>query len=129
MRHRKRFGHNLGGFSGRKRALLRNLASSFILHEVIKTTLPKAKVLRSFVEPLITLAKVDTVAHRRLAFDRLRDQGAVKKLFTHVAPRSKERLGGYVRILKCGIRQGDSAIVAMVEWVDRERQSTVENEA
>lgn len=122
MRHRKT-GRHLGRLSGHKRALFRNLASSLIHHEVIKTTLPKAKEIRRFAEPLITLAKEDSVAHRRLAFSRLRDRKAVQKLFIIIGPRSKERPGGYLRILKMGFRQGDSAPMAVVEWVDRERKT------
>ncbi|KZS23739.1 50S ribosomal protein L17 [Wohlfahrtiimonas chitiniclastica] len=95
------------------------MAVSMIEHELIKTTLPKAKELRSVVEPLITLAKVDSVANRRLAFARLRSEAAVAKLFTEIAPRMQQRPGGYLRILKCGNRAGDNAPMAYVELVDR----------
>jgi large subunit ribosomal protein L17 len=99
--------------------MFRNMAASLIYHETIKTTLPKAKELRQVVEPLITLAKEDSLAHRRLAFDQLRDRTAVQKLFTILGPKSKARSGGYLRILKCGFREGDKAPMAIVEWVDR----------
>jgi large subunit ribosomal protein L17 len=118
MHHRKS-GRHLGMLSSRRKAMFRCLASSLIKHEVIKTTLPKAKELRRFAEPLITLAKEDTVANRRLAFSRLRDRDAVQKLFLTMGPLSKARPGGYLRILKCGFRQGDSSPMALVEWVDR----------
>jgi large subunit ribosomal protein L17 len=95
------------------------MASSLIKHEVIRTTLPKAKELRRVAEPLITLAKIDGVANRRLAFSRLRDKVAVGKLFTEIAPRFRTRKGGYLRILKCGFRAGDAAPMAYVELLDR----------
>lgn len=98
--------------------MFRNMATSMVLHETIKTTLPKAKELRRVVEPLITLAKEDGVANRRLAFDRLRDKAAVGKLFTDLGPRFKERPGGYLRILKMGPRPGDAAPMALVQMVD-----------
>ena len=98
--------------------MFRNMATSMVLHETIKTTLPKAKELRRVVEPLITLAKEDGVANRRLAFDRLRDKAAVGKLFTDLGPRFKERPGGYLRILKMGPRPGDAAPMAIVQLVD-----------
>jgi large subunit ribosomal protein L17 len=100
--------------------MLENMTVSLLTHELIKTTLPKAKELRRVAEPLITLAKNDSVANRRLAFARLRDDAAVAKLFTEIAPRHKNRPGGYLRILKCGFREGDSAPMAIVELVDRE---------
>ena len=119
MRHRKS-GRHLGRTSAHRKAMYRNMAASLIEHEVIKTTLPKAKELRRVAEPLITLAKEDTVAHRRLAFSRLRSQAAVGKLFTELGPRYQERAGGYTRILKAGHRAGDSAPVAYIELVGRE---------
>jgi len=124
MRHLKS-GRKLNRTSSHRTAMFRNMASSLITHEVIKTTLPKAKELRRVAEPLITLAKVDGVANRRLAFARLRDQAAVGKLFTEIGPRYRERKGGYLRILKCGFRHGDAAPMAYVELVDRP-QATAE---
>ncbi|QKK03227.1 MAG: 50S ribosomal protein L17 [Pseudomonadota bacterium] len=118
MRHRKA-GRKLNRTSAHRRAMFRNLAASLFEHEMIKTTLPKAKELRRVAEPLITLAKDDSVAARRLAFDRLRDKRAVGKLFTEIGPRYRERPGGYLRILKCGFRSGDNAPMAWVELVDR----------
>ena len=112
MRHRKS-GRKLGRNSSHRKAMFRNMATSLVQHETIKTTLPKAKELRRVVEPLITLAKVDGVANRRLAFDRLRDKAAVGKLFTDLGPRFKERPGGYIRILKMGPRPGDAAPMAI----------------
>jgi large subunit ribosomal protein L17 len=100
--------------------MFKNMSISLVEHELIKTTLPKAKELRRHVEPLITLAKKDSVANRRLAFDRLRSKEAVGKLFNELGPRYEERPGGYVRILKCGYRTGDKAPMAYVELVDRE---------
>jgi large subunit ribosomal protein L17 len=99
--------------------MFRNMTVSLVEHELIRTTLPKAKELRSYAEPLITLAKNDSIANRRLAFDRTRDRSAVGKLFNELGPRYKERPGGYVRILKCGYRTGDKAPMAYVELVDR----------
>jgi large subunit ribosomal protein L17 len=99
--------------------MFRNMATSLLMHETIKTTLPKAKELRRVVEPLITIAKTDGVAQRRLAFDRLRDKEVVGKLFTDLGPRFKERPGGYLRILKMGLRAGDSAPMAIVQLVDK----------
>lgn len=99
--------------------MFRNMAVSLVEHELIKTTLPKAKELRGYAEPLITLAKNDSVANRRLAFDRTRDKAAVGKLFGELGPRYQERPGGYIRILKCGYRAGDKAPMAYVELVDR----------
>lgn len=118
MRHMKS-GRKLNRTSSHREAMFRNMASSLFKHEVIKTTLPKAKELRRVAEPLITLAKKDGVANRRLAFSRLRDEVAVGKLFTEIGPRCVNRPGGYVRILKCGFRDGDSAPMAYVELVDR----------
>ena len=105
--------------SSHRLAMLRNMMNSLILHEVIKTTVPKAKELRRVIEPMITLAKVATVANRRLAFDRLRDRGSVVKLFDELGPRFVARPGGYTRILKMGFRVGDNAPMALVELVDR----------
>lgn len=118
MRHRKS-GKHLNRTSSHRKAMFRNMAVSLIEHEVIKTTLAKAKELRRVAEPLITLAKEDTVAHRRLAFDRTRSKPAVAKLFTELGPRYRDRPGGYTRILKAGYRAGDSAPVAWIELVDR----------
>lgn len=118
MRHRKS-GRQLNRNSSHRKAMYRNMASSLFEHELIKTTLPKAKELRRVAEPLITMAKEDSVAKRRLAFARLRDQSAVAKLFTDLGPRYAERNGGYLRILKCGHRPGDKAPMAWVELVDR----------
>lgn len=124
MRHKKS-GRRLGRNSSHRKAMFRNMATSMVLHETIKTTLPKAKELRRVVEPLITLAKVDGVANRRLAFDRLRDKAAVGKLFTELGPRFKERPGGYLRILKMGPRPGDAAPMALVQLVDGPEEAEV----
>ena len=113
MRHRKS-GRRLGRSSSHRKAMFRNMATSMLKHETIKTTLPKAKELRRVVEPLITLAKEDSVANRRLAFDRLRDKEAVGKLFSDLGPRFKDRPGGYLRILKAGPRPGDAAPMSIV---------------
>ena len=118
MRHRKA-GRQLGRNSSHRRAMYRNMASSLLLHETIRTTLPKAKELRRVVEPLITLAKEDGVAQRRRAFDRLRDKVVVGKLFNELGPRYATRPGGYLRILKMGPRPGDSAPMALVQLVDQ----------
>ncbi len=118
MRHRKA-GRKLNRTSPHRRAMFRNMTASLIEHELIKTTLPKAKELRRVAEPLITLAKEDSVSARRLAFNRLRDRDAVGKLFAELGPRYRERPGGYLRILKCGFRAGDNAPMAYVELVDR----------
>jgi large subunit ribosomal protein L17 len=118
MRHRKA-GRQLGRNSSHRRAMYRNMASSLLLHETIRTTLPKAKELRRVVEPLITLAKEDGVAQRRRAFDRLRDKAVVGKLFTELGPRYRARPGGYLRILKVGYRPGDAAPMALVQLVDQ----------
>jgi len=118
MRHRKS-GRKLNRNSSHRSAMFRNMAVSLVEHEAIKTTLPKAKELRRVAEPLITLAKEDSVANRRLAFARTRDKAAVGKLFNELGPRYKARPGGYLRILKCGFRPGDKAPMAYVELVDR----------
>jgi len=118
MRHRKS-GRQLNRNSTHRNAMFRNMAVSLFRHELIKTTLPKAKELRRVAEPLITLSRIDSVAKRRLAFARLRDAEAVGKLFQELGPRYKERPGGYLRILKCGYRPGDHAPMAYVELVDR----------
>jgi len=118
MRHRNS-GRKLNRTSSHRKAMFKNMAVSLVGHEVIRTTLPKAKELRRVVEPLITLAKVDSVAKRRLAFSRMRDRDAVAKLFNELGPRYKERPGGYLRILKCGFRNGDKAPMAYVELVGR----------
>ena len=118
MRHRKS-GRHLNRTSSHRKAMFKNMAVSLIEHELIRTTLPKAKELRSVVEPLITLAKNDSVANRRLAFARTRSDAAVGKLFNDLGKRYSARPGGYVRILKCGFRTGDSAPMAYVELVDR----------
>jgi len=118
MRHRKS-GRKLNRNSSHRKALMKNLAIAFIERELIKTTVPKAKELRGFVEPLITLAKVDSVANRRRAFSKLRMDSIVNKLFTEIAVKSKDRPGGYLRIIKAGFRPGDKADMAYVEWVDR----------
>ncbi|TLU59964.1 50S ribosomal protein L17 [Thalassotalea litorea] len=118
MRHRKS-GRQLNRNSSHRQAMFRNMASSLVKHGVIKTTVPKAKELRRVIEPLITLAKNDSVANRRLAFARTRDQEVVGILFSELGPRYQERPGGYTRILKCGYRTGDKAPMAYVELVDR----------
>ncbi len=118
MRHRN-IGRQLSRNSSHRQAMLKNMTSSLMRHEIIKTTLPKAKELRRVAEPLITLAKNDTVAKRRQAFNRLRDRDVVTKLFNELGPRYKDRPGGYLRILKCGFRAGDAAPMAYVELVDR----------
>ena len=118
MRHRKS-GRKLGRNSPHRTAMFRNMATSLVQHETIKTTLPKAKELRRVVEPLITLAKQDGVSRRRLAFARLRDKAAVGKLFNELGPRFKDRPGGYLRILKIGYRAGDAAPMALVQLLDQ----------
>ena len=125
MRH----GHGLRKLnrtSSHRLAMLRNMMNSLLTHEVIKTTLPKAKELRRVVEPMITLAKEPTLANRRLAFDRLRDRDVVVKLFDELGPRFKARPGGYTRILKMGFRVGDNAPMALVELVDRAEETSGE---
>jgi large subunit ribosomal protein L17 len=118
MRHRNS-GRQLSRNSSHRKATMRNMASSLVREEAIKTTLPKAKELRRVVEPLITMAKRDSTAARRLAFNRTRDREVVTKLFNELGPRYKARPGGYLRILKCGFRPGDNAPMAYVELVDR----------
>ncbi|MBI2784195.1 MAG: 50S ribosomal protein L17 [Gammaproteobacteria bacterium] len=120
MRH-LHSGRKLNRTSPHRRAMFRNMTASLVEHELIRTTLPKAKELRRVAEPLITLAKCDSVANRRLAFARLRDKAAVGKLFSELGPRYEGRPGGYLRILKCGFRTGDKAPMAYVELVDRPR--------
>ena len=117
-------GRTFGRNSSRRKALFQSLAISLIEYEGIKTTLPKAKDLRSFIEPLITLAKEDTLSNRRVAFSKLRNKSAVGKLFSDLGPRFKERSGGYSRIIKIGYRKGDAAPLAFIELVDR----SIENE-
>ena len=118
MRHRKS-GKKLNRNSSHRQAMFRNMAVSLIEHEVIKTTLVKAKELRRFAEPLITLSKEDSISNRRLVFNRTRSKSAVGKLFSEIGPRSLSRPGGYTRILKCGYRKGDAAPMAFIELVDR----------
>jgi ribosomal protein L17 len=118
MRHRHGL-RKLNRTSAHRQAMLRNMMNSLIEHEAIKTTLPKAKELRKVIEPMITLAKKDSLANKRLAFDRLRDRDSVVKLFAVLGPRYQTRLGGYTRILKMGFRVGDNAPMAFVELVDR----------
>ncbi|KHF25416.1 50S ribosomal protein L17 [Solemya velum gill symbiont] len=118
MRHRKS-GRKLNRNSSHRKAMFRNMTCSLIEHELIKTTLPKAKELRRVIEPLITLAKSDSVSKRRLAFSRLRSDAAVGKLFAELGPRYQDRPGGYLRILKAGYREGDKAPMCYVELVDR----------
>ena len=127
MRHRKT-GRKLNRNSSHRKALFSNMVNSLIKHEIIRTTLPKAKELRGYAEPLITLAKSDSVAKRRLAFSRLRDKDSVAKLFAELGPRYLERPGGYLRVLKCGFRTGDSAPMAYVELVDRVEPKAVSDE-
>ncbi|KPJ68173.1 MAG: 50S ribosomal protein L17 [Coxiella sp. DG_40] len=123
MRHRKS-GRHLNRTSKHRQAMFSNMAVSLFNHEHIKTTLAKAKELRMFAEPMITLAKEDNVANRRLAYDRLRDKSSVGKLFSDLGPRYKDRPGGYLRILKCGFRNGDQAPMAIVELVGRVTEET-----
>jgi len=127
MRHRTA-GRQLNRTSSHRSAMWRNMAVSLVEHELIRTTLPKAKELRRFAEPLITLAKSDSVANRRLAFNRTRSKEAVGKLFNELGPRYKDRPGGYIRILKCGFRPGDSAPMAFVELVDRPRSAAASDD-
>jgi len=122
MRHQNS-GRQLNRNSSHRKAMFKNMASSLFRHELIKTTLPKAKELRRVAEPLITKAKVDSVANRRYVYDRIRDREMVGKLFAELGPRYKERPGGYLRILKCGHRTGDKAPMALVELVDRPVQA------
>jgi large subunit ribosomal protein L17 len=118
MRHRNS-GRSFSRTSSHRKAMFSNMCNSLIEHELIKTTLPKAKELRRYIEPLITVSKSDSVASRRYAFNRLRSKSAVGKLFTTLGPRYVERPGGYVRVLKCGYRSGDNAPMAIIELVDR----------
>lgn len=125
MRHRHS-GRQLNRNSSHRKAMFRNMTISLVEHELIKTTLPKAKELRRYAEPLITLAKKDSVANRRLAFSRLGSRAAVGKLFADLGPHYESRPGGYVRILKCGLRSGDKAPMAYVELVDREQKEVAD---
>lgn len=125
MRHRKS-GRKLNRNSSHRKAMFKNMSASLIEHEVIKTTVAKAKELRTIAEPLITLAKQDSVHNRRVAFSRLGDKAAVGKLFTDLGPRYESRPGGYIRILKCGFRDGDNAPMAFVELVDRPEVDSTE---
>ena len=125
MRHRKS-GRKLSRTGTHRRAMFRNMVASLVKHEFIKTTLPKAKELRKIAEPLITLAKVDSVANRRLAFSRIQDKAAVGKLFTELGARYQNRPGGYISILKCGFRSGDAAPMAYVGLLDRPEVEAVE---
>ena len=122
MRH-KQSGRKLNRNSSHRKAMYRNMAISLVHHEMIKTTVPKAKELRRVAEPLITMAKNDSVSRRRIAYSRLRDRDAVTKLFNELGPRYKTRPGGYMRIIKCGYRPGDKAPMAYVELIDRATQS------
>jgi len=126
MRHRHS-GRQLNRNSSHRKAMFKNMVTSLVEHELIKTTLPKAKELRRHAEPLITLAKEDSVANRRLAFDRLRSKEAVGKLFSVLGPRYENRPGGYIRIMKCGFRTGDKAPMAYVELVDRPQPEAAED--
>lgn len=128
MRHRHS-GRQLNRNASHRKAMFRNMVASLVEHELIKTTLPKAKELRSYAEPLITLSKEDSVANRRLAFDRLRSKRAVGKLFSELGPRFESRPGGYLRIMKCGYRTGDKAPMAYVELVDRPVVGEIEEAA
>ncbi|CEK09469.1 50S ribosomal protein L17 [Legionella hackeliae] len=125
MRHRNS-GRSFSRTSSHRKAMFSNMCTSLIEHELIKTTLPKAKELRRYIEPLITVSKKDSVATRRYVFDRLRSKSAVGKLFTTLGPRYVERPGGYVRVLKCGYRPGDNAPMAIVELVDRPVEEATE---
>jgi len=127
MRHRHS-GRQLNRNSSHRKAMFRNMTTSLVEHELIRTTLPKAKELRGYAEPLITLAKADSVANRRLAFDRLRNKETVGKLFSELGPRYQTRPGGYIRILKCGFRTGDKAPMAYVELVDRPQPEKFDDE-
>ena len=127
MRHRHS-GRQLNRNSSHRKAMFRNMTVSLLEHELIKTTLAKAKELRGHAEPLITLAKNDSVANRRLAFDRTRSKETVGKLFTELGPRYQERPGGYIRIMKCGFRAGDKAPMAFVELVDRPQHDSSEGD-
>ena len=126
MRH-KYSGRKLNRTSSHRTAMFKNMMTSLIEHEEIKTTLPKAKELRKFLERLITISKVDTVAKRRVVFSRIRSKDAVTKLFSELGPRFKNRPGGYLRILKCGFRPGDKAPMAIIQLVDKKEQVTEES--
>ena len=126
MRHSKS-GRKLNRNSSHRKAMFSNMANSLFDHEIIKTTLPKAKELSRIAEPLITLAKTDSVANRRSAFSKMRDKEMVGKLFSELAPRYKDRPGGYTRILKCGFRSGDAAPMAYIELVDRPEEAIAED--
>ncbi|MBT8119764.1 MAG: 50S ribosomal protein L17 [Gammaproteobacteria bacterium] len=126
MRHHKS-GRKLNRNSSHRKAMFSNMTNSLFDHEIIKTTLPKAKELRRVAEPLITLAKSDSVANRRSAFSKLRDKEMVGKLFNELAPRYKDRPGGYTRIMKCGFRSGDAAPMAYIELVDRPEEAIAED--
>ena len=126
MRHNKS-GRKLNRNSSHRKAMFSNMANSLFDHEIIKTTLPKAKELRRVAEPLITLAKSDSVSNRRSAFSKLRDKEMVGKLFNELAPRYKDRPGGYTRIMKCGFRSGDSAPMAYIELVDRPEEAVAQD--
>lgn len=126
MRHRKA-GRHLNRTSSHRKAMFQNMTNSLFRHELIKTTLPKAKELRRVAEPLITMAKEDSVHKRRIAFARMRDKEMVGKLFSELGPRYKSRPGGYLRVLKCGYRTGDNAPMAYVELVDRPVDAAVES--
>ena len=128
MRHQNS-GRQLNRNSSHRKAMFKNMASSLFRHELIKTTVPKAKELRRVAEPLITKAKVDSVANRRYVYDRIRDREMVGKLFAELGPRYKARPGGYLRILKCGYRAGDKAPMALVELVDRPIEESAAEEA
>ena len=127
MRHRN-IGRKFSRTSSHRKAMFSNMCNSLIEHELIRTTLAKAKELRRYIEPLITVSKIDSVAKRRQAFDTLRSQSAVGKLFTTLGPRYVERPGGYVRVLKCGYRTGDNAPMAIVELVDRPKATESSDE-
>ena len=127
MRHRKS-GRKFNRNSSHRKAMFKNMTASLVEHELIKTTVAKAKELRTVAEPLITLAKNDSVANRRLAFARTRDEATVAKLFDELGPRYKDRPGGYIRILKCGYRAGDAAPMAFVELVDRPIADDIEDD-
>ena len=126
MRHRSGL-RKLNRSSSHRIAMFRNMSNSLLKHEIIKTTLPKAKELRRVIEPIITLGKDPSLAHHRLAFDRLRDRNSVVKLFSEIGPRSKNRNGGYLRILKYGFRKGDNAPMAIIELVDRPEMDVEDN--
>jgi len=125
MRHQKS-GRKLNRNSSHRQAMFKNMMAALFKHEIIKTTLPKAKSLRTFAEPMITLAKTDTLANRRLAFSRIRDREMVTKLFNVIGPKNASRPGGYLRVLKCGYRAGDNAPMAIIELVERSQEAAAE---